>query len=154
MSLSNIYLLKPKTICYLKKTETSLRSLNLSLLPLVFSPNFSQRRIPLSLSLSLSLSLEVKNSTKSSLYLFAISSIGERVLDLDEFDASEENLESMFTESPCNLRFLVGVQRALATALHPMLYLASLPSSLFTSKTFTVFTHRRFPCLENFYIFL
>ena len=150
MSLSNIYLLKPKTICYLEKTETSLRSLNLSLLPLVFSPNFSQRRIPLSLSLS----LEVKNSTKSSLYLFAISSIGERVLDLDEFDAGEEDLESMFTESPCNLRFLVGVQRTLAMALHPTLYLASLPSSLFTSKTFTVFTHRRFPCLENFYIFL
>ena len=150
MSLSNIYLLQPKTICYFEKIKTSLRSLNLSLLPSIFSPIFHKEEYS-SLSLSLSRS---KNSTKSSLDLFATSSTGEQVLDLDEFDASEEDLESMFIESPCNLRVLVGVQRALATALDPMLYLASLPSSLFTSKTFTVFTHRRFPCLEIFYIFL
>ena len=152
MSQSNVYLLQPKTISYLEKTKTSLRSLNLSLLPLVFPPNFHKEEY-ISLSLSLSLSL-CQNFTKSSQDLFAISSIGERVLDLDEFDASEEDLESMFIESSCNLRVLVGVLKALATALYSTLYLASLPSSLFTSKTFTVFTHRRSPCLENFNIFL
>ena len=130
-----------------RENRTSLRSLNLSLLSSVFFPNFSQRRIQLSLSLS-------KNSTKSSLYLSATSSIGERVLDLDEFGASEEDLESVFIESPCNLKVLVGMWRALVTTLDWTLYLASLPSSLFTSKTFIVFTHRRFPRLENFYIFL
>ena len=86
MSQSNVYLLQPKTISYLEKTKTSLRSLNLSLLPLVFPPIFHKEEYN-SLSLSLSLSLS-QNFTKSSQDLFAISSIGERVLDLDEFDAS------------------------------------------------------------------
>ena len=91
MSLFNVYLLQPKTLSYFEKTETSLRCLNLSLFSSVSFPNFSQRRIQLSLSLSLSLK---KNSTKSTLDLFATSSIGEWVLDFDEFDASEEDLDS------------------------------------------------------------
>ena len=147
MSLSNVYLLQPKTICYFEKIETSLRSLNLSLLPSIFSPIFHKKEYS-------SLSLSLKKFCQISLDLFATSSTGEQVLDLDEFDASEEDLEYVFTESPYNLRVLVGVWRALATALDLMLYLASLPSSLFTSKTFTIFTHCRFPCLENFCIFL
>ena len=75
MLLCNVYLLQPKTLGSLKKTEASLRSFNLSL------------------SLSLSL-VRSKNITKSVLNLFATSSIGELVLDLNEFDASKEDLES------------------------------------------------------------
>ena len=148
MSLSNVYLLQRKTICFLEKTELLWEALTSLFYHQFFSPIFHKEEYS---SLSLSRS---KNSTKSSLYLSATSSIGERVLDLDEFGASEEDLESVFIESPCNLKVLVGMWRALVTTLDWTLYLASLPSSLFTSKTFIVFTHRRFPRLENFYIFL
>ena len=76
-----------KLLGSLGKTETSLRSLNLSLLSSVsfFSPNFHKEFIS---SLTL---MRSRNSTKSALYLFATD---EQVLDFEEFDASKEDLES------------------------------------------------------------
>ena len=95
MLLCNVYLLQPKTLGSLKKTEASLRSFNLSLslsLSLSISfPNFSQRSENPVVSVS---HVRSRNSTKSVLDLFATSSIGELVLDLNEFDASKEDLES------------------------------------------------------------
>ena len=86
-----------KLLSSLGKTEASLRSFNLSLFyhqflsfPISFFlfPKFSQRIDQLSLSLSL---MRPRNSTKSALYLFATN---EQVLDLEELDASKEDLES------------------------------------------------------------
>ena len=91
MLLSNVYLLHPKTLGSLKKTEASLRSFNLSLSLSISFPNFSQRSENPVVSVS---HVRSRNSTKSVLDLFATSSIGELVLDLNEFDASKEDLES------------------------------------------------------------
>ena len=96
MLLSNVYLLQPKTLGSVKKTEASLRSfklqpLSLSLSPSVSFPNFSQKSENLVVSVS---HVRSRNSTKFVLDLFATSSISELVLDLNEFDASKEDLES------------------------------------------------------------
>ena len=96
MSLSNVCLLQPKTLGPLRRPKllweasTSL-SLSLSLSLSISFPNFSQRSENPVVSVS---HVRSRNSTKSVLDLFATSSIGELVLDLNEFDASKEDLES------------------------------------------------------------